>query len=66
MPDRRPALLDRFRESSDIRVLLSTEAGGAGLNLQCASYVVHGHLVGISQSSRCRAAWHERAGHAGT
>jgi superfamily II DNA or RNA helicase len=39
--DRRPALLDRFRESSDVRVLLSTEAGGTGLNLQCVSYVVH-------------------------
>jgi superfamily II DNA or RNA helicase len=39
--DRRPALLDRFREQSDVRVLLSTEAGGVGLNLQVASYVVH-------------------------
>jgi superfamily II DNA or RNA helicase len=39
--DRRPALLDRFRDSDDVRVLLSTEAGGTGLNLQVASYVVH-------------------------
>jgi superfamily II DNA or RNA helicase len=39
--ERRPALLDRFRESDDVRVLLSTEAGGTGLNLQVASYVVH-------------------------
>jgi hypothetical protein len=39
--DRRPALLDRFREQSDLRVLLSTDAGGVGLNLQVASYVVH-------------------------
>jgi superfamily II DNA or RNA helicase len=39
--DRRPALLDRFREEADLRVLLSTEAGGVGLNLQVASYVIH-------------------------
>jgi SNF2 family DNA or RNA helicase len=39
--ERRPALLDRFRERNDVRVLLSTEAGGVGLNLQVASYVVH-------------------------
>jgi hypothetical protein len=39
--ERRPALLDRFREEADVRVLLSTEAGGTGLNLQVASYVVH-------------------------
>lgn len=39
--DKRPALLDRFRESDDVRVLLSTEAGGVGLNLQVASYVIH-------------------------
>jgi superfamily II DNA/RNA helicase len=38
---RRPALLDHFREQGDVRVLLSTEAGGLGLNLQVASYVVH-------------------------
>ncbi|AUX26144.1 SNF2 family helicase [Sorangium cellulosum] len=39
--DRRPALLDRFREDAAVRVLLSTDAGGVGLNLQAASYVVH-------------------------
>jgi superfamily II DNA or RNA helicase/uncharacterized protein (UPF0332 family) len=37
----RPALLDRFREDSEQRVLLSTDAGGVGLNLQVASYVIH-------------------------
>jgi superfamily II DNA or RNA helicase len=37
----RPALLDRFREDPDQRVLLASEAGGVGLNLQVASYVVH-------------------------
>jgi superfamily II DNA or RNA helicase len=37
----RPALLDRFRAEPDVRVLLSTDAGGVGLNLQVASYVVH-------------------------
>ncbi|WP_437632438.1 DEAD/DEAH box helicase [Sorangium sp. So ce854] len=39
--ERRPALLDRFREDPAARVLLSTDAGGVGLNLQAASYVVH-------------------------
>ncbi|WP_437990909.1 DEAD/DEAH box helicase [Sorangium sp. So ce145] len=39
--DRRPALLDRFRDDPAVRVLLSTDAGGVGLNLQAASYVVH-------------------------
>ncbi len=39
--DRRPALLEKFRESPDVRVLLSTDAGGTGLNLQVASYVIH-------------------------
>lgn len=39
--DKRPALLDRFRESPDKRVLLSSDAGGVGLNLQVASYVIH-------------------------
>jgi hypothetical protein len=39
--ERRPALLDRFREQDEVRVLLSTEAGGVGLNLQVASYVIH-------------------------
>ena len=39
--ERRPALLERFKEDPDLRVLLSTDAGGTGLNLQVASYVVH-------------------------
>ncbi|WP_394825606.1 SNF2-related protein [Pendulispora albinea] len=39
--EKRPALLDRFRESSEARVLLSTDAGGVGLNLQVATYVIH-------------------------
>ena len=39
--ERRPALLDRFRDQNGARVLLSTEAGGVGLNLQVASYVIH-------------------------
>ncbi len=38
---RRPALLERFREDSSFRVLLSSDAGGLGLNLQVASYVIH-------------------------
>jgi superfamily II DNA or RNA helicase len=39
--DARPGLLDRFREDPNAVVLLSTDAGGVGLNLQVASYVVH-------------------------
>lgn len=39
--DKRPALLDRFRDDPAVRVLLSTDAGGVGLNLQAATYVVH-------------------------
>ncbi|OYV97192.1 MAG: hypothetical protein B7Z68_04045 [Acidobacteria bacterium 21-70-11] len=38
---KRPALLDRFRHDPDQRVLLASDAGGVGLNLQVASYVVH-------------------------
>lgn len=38
---KRQALLDRFRDDPDLRVLLSTDAGGVGLNLQVANYVVH-------------------------
>ena len=38
---RRPALLDAFRDNPATRVLLSTDAGGVGLNLQVASYVIH-------------------------
>ena len=39
--EKRPALLERFRESPDQRVLLSSDAGGTGLNLQVATYVIH-------------------------
>ena len=39
--EKRPALLERFREDPRARVLLSTDAGGVGLNLQVATYVVH-------------------------
>src|SRR5262249_35519699 len=38
---KRGALLDEFRQDPNIRVLLSTDAGGVGLNLQVASYVIH-------------------------
>jgi hypothetical protein len=40
-PEKRPALLDQFREDPAIQVLLSSDAGGVGLNLQVANYVVH-------------------------
>ncbi|MCI0586973.1 MAG: DEAD/DEAH box helicase [Planctomycetes bacterium] len=39
--NRRGALLDRFSGDPSCRVLLSTDAGGLGLNLQAASVVVH-------------------------
>ena len=39
--EKRPALLERFRDDPQARVLLSTDAGGVGLNLQVATYVVH-------------------------
>ncbi|MCX7699965.1 MAG: DEAD/DEAH box helicase [Gemmataceae bacterium] len=37
----RRKLLDRFREGSDTRVLLSTDTGGTGLNLQAADTVIN-------------------------
>jgi PHD/YefM family antitoxin component YafN of YafNO toxin-antitoxin module len=40
-PDKRPELLDRFRADGALQVLLSSDAGGVGLNLQVANYVVH-------------------------
>ena len=40
-PDKRPALLERFRTDASHQVLLSSDAGGTGLNLQVASYVIH-------------------------
>jgi superfamily II DNA or RNA helicase len=39
--DRRPALVERFRNDPTCRVFLSTDAGGTGLNLQHASTVVN-------------------------
>jgi len=39
--EKRPALLDTFRNSPEERVLLSSDAGGVGLNLQVANYVIH-------------------------
>jgi len=38
---KRGALLDRFRSDPDCRILFSTDAGGVGLNLQCADTVVN-------------------------
>ncbi|MGE5155275.1 MAG: DEAD/DEAH box helicase, partial [Bdellovibrio bacteriovorus] len=37
----RGALVDRFREDDAIQVFISTDAGGVGLNLQCASVLVN-------------------------
>lgn len=37
----RGALIDRFREDDSIQVFISTDAGGVGLNLQCASVLVN-------------------------
>jgi superfamily II DNA or RNA helicase len=37
----RKGLVQRFREDSDCRIFLSTDAGGVGLNLQHASVVVN-------------------------
>jgi len=39
--EKRPALVDRFRDDPDCRVFLSTDAGAAGLNLQHASTLVN-------------------------
>ena len=39
--DRRPALVERFREDPECRVFLSTDAGATGLNLQHASILVN-------------------------
>jgi hypothetical protein len=38
--DKRPALIDRFRNDPQCRVFLSTDAGGVGLNLQHAAAAV--------------------------
>jgi hypothetical protein len=39
--DKRPALVERFRDDPSCRVFLSTDAGSTGLNLQHASTVVN-------------------------
>ena len=39
--DKRPALVERFRDDPDCRVFLSTDAGATGLNLQHASTLVN-------------------------
>jgi len=39
--EKRPALVERFRDDPDCRVFLSTDAGGTGLNLQHASMLVN-------------------------
>jgi superfamily II DNA or RNA helicase len=39
--DKRPALVERFRDDPTCRVFLSTDAGSTGLNLQHASTVVN-------------------------
>ncbi len=39
--DKRPALVERFRNDPQCRVFLSTDAGAAGLNLQHASTLVN-------------------------
>ena len=39
--EKRSALLDRFREDASVQVLLCSDAGGSGLNLQVANYVIH-------------------------
>jgi superfamily II DNA or RNA helicase len=39
--ERRPALVERFRNDPDCRVFLSTDAGATGLNLQHASTLVN-------------------------
>jgi superfamily II DNA or RNA helicase len=40
----RGALVQRFREDPACRVFLATDAGGVGLNLQCAALVVNADL----------------------
>jgi ERCC4-related helicase len=39
--EKRPALVERFRDDPSCRVFLSTDAGGTGLNLQHASTLVN-------------------------
>src|SRR6202790_105642 len=44
--DKRPALVERFRDDPACRVFLSTDAGSTGLNLQHASTLVNMDLPG--------------------
>lgn len=37
----RKVILENFHQKNDCRVFLSTDAGGVGLNLQCASFVIN-------------------------
>ncbi len=39
--NKRKNLISNFHENSDSRVFLSTDAGGVGLNLQCASIIIN-------------------------
>jgi superfamily II DNA or RNA helicase len=39
--DKRGALMDRFHDDDACQVFISTDAGGTGLNLQCASLLVN-------------------------
>lgn len=39
--NKRGQLLDNFRDDPESRVFLSTDAGGTGLNLQSASYIIN-------------------------
>ena len=39
--DKRGVLLENFRENPESKVFLSTDAGGVGLNLQSASYIIN-------------------------
>lgn len=38
--EKRPALVDRFRDDPECRIFLSTDAGGVGLNLQHAAAII--------------------------
>ncbi|MBF0471294.1 MAG: DEAD/DEAH box helicase [Gammaproteobacteria bacterium] len=38
---KRGALIDRFRDEDEIQVFISTDAGGVGLNLQCATLLIN-------------------------
>lgn len=39
--ERRPALLQDFHDKPEAQELLSSDAGGVGLNLQVATYIIH-------------------------